>query len=66
MTFALVYVGMGEKDHAFVWLNKGYDERFTRMVYLRQEAFWDPLRSDPRYAELIRKMGFPAEQNASN
>jgi serine/threonine protein kinase len=59
ITFALVYVGMGDKDHAFVWLNKAYDERFTRLAYIRQESFWDPLRSDPRYTELIRKMGFP-------
>jgi tetratricopeptide (TPR) repeat protein len=59
ITFALVYVGMGDKDHAFVWLNKAYDERFTRLAYIRQETFWDPLRSDPRYTELIRKMGFP-------
>jgi tetratricopeptide (TPR) repeat protein len=66
ITFAVVYVGMGDKDHAFLLLNKGYDERFTRMAYIRQEAFWDPLRSDPRYAELIRKMNFPVEQNAAN
>jgi eukaryotic-like serine/threonine-protein kinase len=66
ITFAVVYVGMGDKEHAFVWLNKGYDERFTRLAYVRQEAFWDPLRSDPRYAELIRKMGFPAEHNAAD
>jgi serine/threonine protein kinase/TolB-like protein len=59
ITFAMVYVGTGDKDHAFVWLNKAYEERFTRLAYVRQEAFWDPLRSDPRYAELIRKMGFP-------
>jgi TolB-like protein/Tfp pilus assembly protein PilF len=60
-TLAMVYVGTGDKDHAFVWLNKTYDERFTRLAYIRQESFWDPLRSDPRYAELIRKMGFPEQ-----
>jgi TolB-like protein/Tfp pilus assembly protein PilF len=61
ITFAMVYAGMGDKDHAFVWLNKAYDERFTRLAYIRQESFWDPLRSDPRYADLIRKIGFPEE-----
>ena len=61
IAFAMVYAGMGDKDHAFVWLNKTYDERFTRLVYIRQEAFWDPLRSDPRYTELIRKIGFPQQ-----
>jgi tetratricopeptide (TPR) repeat protein len=59
LTFAVVYVGLGDKDHAFEWLNKAYEERFTRLAYIRQEAFWDSLRSDPRYTELIRKMGFP-------
>ena len=61
ITFALVYAGMGDKDHAFEWLNKTYDERFTRLAYIRQEAFWDPLRSDPRYTELMRQMGFPQQ-----
>jgi len=59
ITFAMVYTGMGDKDRAFVWLNKTYEERFTRLAYIRQESFWDSLRSDPRYAELIRKIGFP-------
>jgi serine/threonine protein kinase len=61
LTFAVVYVGLGDKDHAFEWLNKAYEERFTRLAYIRQEAFWDPLRSDRRYAELIRKIGFPQQ-----
>ena len=61
LTFAVVYVGLGDKDHAFEWLNKAYEERFTRLAYIRQEAFWDPLRSDPRYTELIRKIGFPQQ-----
>ena len=56
---AVVFTGLGDKEHALVWLNKGYEERFTRMAYVRQEAFWDPLRAEPGYAELIRKMGFP-------
>jgi len=59
MTVAVVYTGLGDKEHALVWLNKTYDERFTRMAYVRQEALWDLLRSDPGYAELIQKMGFP-------
>ena len=61
LTFAVVYVGLGDKDHTFEWLSKAYEERFTRLAYIRQEGFWDPLRSDPRYAELIRKMGFPPQ-----
>jgi eukaryotic-like serine/threonine-protein kinase len=57
--FAVLHVGLGDKNQAFAWLEKAYDERFTRLAYLRQESFWDPLRSDPRYTDLLRRIGFP-------
>ena len=50
-SFAWIYAGLGDKDHAFEWLEKAREERFTRLAYLRQEAFWKPLRSDPRFSE---------------
>ena len=58
-SFAWVYTGLGDRDHAFEWLEKAREERFTRLAYLRQEAFWEPLRSDPRFSELLRRIGFP-------
>jgi tetratricopeptide (TPR) repeat protein len=58
-SFAWIYTGLGDKDRAFEWLEKAREERFTRLAYLRQEAFWGPLRSDPRFAELLRRIGFP-------
>jgi serine/threonine-protein kinase len=58
-SFAWIYTGLGDKDHAFEWLEKAREERFTRLAYLRQEAFWEPLRSDPRFSELLRRIGFP-------
>ncbi len=58
-SFAWIYAGLGDKDHAFGWLEKAREERFTRLAYLRQEAFWEPLRSDPRFSELLRRIGFP-------
>jgi TolB-like protein/Tfp pilus assembly protein PilF len=57
--FALVYTGLGDKDQAFTWLGKAYEERFTRLAYLKQEAFWDPLRSDPRFSGLLQRVGIP-------
>jgi TolB-like protein/Tfp pilus assembly protein PilF len=57
--FAWVYAGLGDKVHAFEWLEKAREERFTRLAYLRQEAIWEPLRSDPRYTDLLRRIGFP-------
>ena len=57
--FALVYAGLGDKDQAFAWLKKACDERFNRLAYIKVEALWDPLRSDPRFAELLRHVGIP-------
>ena len=52
---ALVYVGLDEKDQAMAWLEKAYAERFNPGVLLRP-AF-DPLRSDPRFQDLLRRIG---------
>jgi eukaryotic-like serine/threonine-protein kinase len=57
--FALVSAGLEDKDQAFMWLGKACDERFNRLAYLRVEALWDPLRPDPRFAELVRRVGIP-------
>jgi TolB-like protein/Tfp pilus assembly protein PilF len=56
---ALVYAGLEDKDQAFTWLEKAYEERFSRLAYLKVEALWDPLRSDPRFADLLRRVGIP-------
>ena len=58
-SFALVYARLGESDQAFLWLEKTREERFNRLAYLKVEALWDPLRSDPRFAELAWKVGPP-------
>ena len=57
---ALVYAGLEDKDQAFTWLEKAYEERFSRLAYLKVEALWDPLRSDSRFADLLRRVGIPA------
>jgi len=57
--FALVYVGLGEKDRAFEWLEKGLVDRTGWMMTLRVDHQMDPLLSDPRYPELLRRMGLP-------
>jgi Tfp pilus assembly protein PilF len=57
--FALVYAGLEDKDQAFAWLEKAYDERFTRFAYLKLEALWDPLRADHRFSDLLRRVGMP-------
>ena len=56
---ALVYAGLEDKDQAFTWLEKAYEERFNRLAYIKVDALWDPLRSDPRFADLLRRVGIP-------
>jgi len=55
---AMIYAALSDKDQAMVWLEKGYEERFNPGVLLRPG--FDPLRSDPRFQELIRRIGLPS------
>jgi tetratricopeptide (TPR) repeat protein len=59
VSFAVVYVGLGEKDQAFTWLEKAYEERSSSLAYLKVDSIWDSLHSDPRFADLLRRMGLP-------
>jgi TolB-like protein/DNA-binding winged helix-turn-helix (wHTH) protein/Flp pilus assembly protein TadD len=52
---ALIYVGLDEKDQAMTWLEKAYGERFNPSVLIR--PCFDPLRSDPRFQGLLRRIG---------
>ncbi len=56
---ALIYAGLGETDEAFAWLEKAYRERFWMMAFLQVDPRLDALRSDPRFTDLLRRMGFP-------
>jgi eukaryotic-like serine/threonine-protein kinase len=58
-SFALVHAGLEDKDQAFTWLEKACEERFNRLAYVNVEALWDPLCSDPRFGELLRRVGIP-------
>jgi TolB-like protein/Flp pilus assembly protein TadD len=57
---AWVHLGLGDKDRAFQWLEKAIAERAGRIVYLKVERGFDPLRSDPRFDDLLRRLKFPA------
>ena len=59
LAFAVVHLGLGENDQALNWLEKAYEERFNRLAYLRREPVWDPLRPDPRFADLLRRINLP-------
>ena len=55
---ALIYTGLGEKDQALTWLEKAYEEHFNPSILVRP-AF-DPLRSDKRFQDLLRRIGLPS------
>src|SRR5580704_2120908 len=57
---AVIYAGLGEKDQAFAWLDQAYKERsYLLAVYLTTDARLDNLHSDPRFADLRRRIGLP-------
>jgi hypothetical protein len=57
---ALVYAALGERDRAFHWLEKAFEERSHWLVWLRLDPRWEPLRSDARFEGLVRRLRFPA------
>lgn len=54
---AMAYVGLGETDMAFAWLERGYDERAAFMDGVKITPAFEPLHADPRWAALLRRMG---------
>ena len=57
MAFVYVYIGLGEKDHAFAWLEKAIQERSNHLAFFKVSPTVDRLRSDPRFAELLKRIG---------
>ena len=55
---ALIYNGLGEKEKALNWLERGFEQRDTRMTFLKIDPRWNGLRNEPRFIELIRRMNF--------
>jgi tetratricopeptide (TPR) repeat protein len=56
---AQLYTGLGDKDRTFQWLNRAFQEHDDSVVALRTDSSFDDMRSDPRFAELVRKVGLP-------
>jgi serine/threonine-protein kinase len=56
---AMISVAFGDKDQAFKWLDKAYDERSDTLLFLKVEPRFDGLRSDPRFAALLKRVGLP-------
>jgi eukaryotic-like serine/threonine-protein kinase len=56
---ASAYALIGDRDHAFEYLEKAYAERSGRMEYIKNDEALEPLHSDPRYIDLLKRMGLP-------
>jgi adenylate cyclase len=56
---AIIYLGLRENSQAIDWLEKAYDGRSPWLAWLKVEPMFDPLRSDPRFQALYKKMNFP-------
>jgi hypothetical protein len=56
---AMLYARAGDADHAFVWLEKAYQKRVSKLTNFNVEPAFDSLRSDPRYDDLLKRIGLP-------
>jgi TolB-like protein len=57
--FAVIYLGLGDKEHVFVWLEKAYEDRFATLIYLTVDPAFDNIRADPRFGDLARRLNLP-------
>ncbi|HLG14403.1 MAG TPA: tetratricopeptide repeat protein [Blastocatellia bacterium] len=62
---ATVRVALGEYEQAFAWLERGYEELDMSLALLNVDPRLDPLRADPRFSDLLRRVGFAVQQRLS-
>ncbi len=55
--FVNAYLGLGENDQAFTWLEQAYAEQSNILLFLKTHPYFDPIRNDPRFADLLRRVG---------
>jgi DNA-binding winged helix-turn-helix (wHTH) protein/tetratricopeptide (TPR) repeat protein len=55
---AVVYAGLGDRDQTFAWLERAYQERHPSLTQLGNDPVWDRVRTDPRFTNLMRRVGF--------
>ena len=57
--FVLVYLGLRDDENTFLWLNRAADEHFAPTAYIAVDPMYDPIRSDPRFIDLAKKLNLP-------
>ena len=63
--FAGIHVGLGENDRAIEYLEKSYEEHSHWLIYLHIDPSMDGLRDNPRFQDLLRRVGLPARMSAN-
>jgi tetratricopeptide (TPR) repeat protein len=63
--FLNAYLGLGDNEQAFVWLERAYQEKSGILDFLKTHPHFDPIRSDPRFADLLRRVGLDREYPSS-
>jgi TolB-like protein/DNA-binding winged helix-turn-helix (wHTH) protein/Flp pilus assembly protein TadD len=56
-SFVIVYLGLGENEQAFAWIEEAYKERSNMLQFVKVHPLFDPLRGDPRFADLLHRIG---------
>jgi len=56
-SFVIVYLGLGENEQAFAWLEEAYKERSNMLQFVKVHPLFDPLRGDPRFVDLLHRVG---------
>ena len=56
-SIAMIYNGLGERDETLAWLERGVEQRDPRMTFLKVEPKWNNLRDDPRFTDVLRRVG---------
>jgi hypothetical protein len=51
------YLGLGENEEAFAWLEQAYKEQSNMLQFVKVHPYFDPIRKDPRFADLVRRVG---------
>jgi serine/threonine-protein kinase len=55
--FVNAYLGLGDNERAFAWLERAYQEQSNILLFVNGHPFFDPLRNDPRFADLVHRVG---------
>jgi TolB-like protein/Flp pilus assembly protein TadD len=60
LALATIHIGLGEANDAFDWLAKAMEDRSAGLVYLKVDPAFDPVRTDPRFSEMVQRVGLPS------